>query len=80
MEPKDSEFQENINILRNRGYGLNRAVNALNRCGTVRSALTYLIMYGDATARYKLVDGNRVPWTHDDYVQYAIKNPYEGDL
>ena len=43
----------------------------------IDAAKCYLLMRGDATARYKYVDGLRtyqIPWTDQDYIDYAINS------
>ena len=58
------------------GFGRHEATEALKKVSwNVKAAKCYLLMRGDATTRYKIDgSGNKVHWTDQDYIDYAINS------
>lgn len=61
--------------LKNRtGCPISHCKEALRLCGdNVEIAYNYLKLKSNAVSRWKIVDGNKVPWTNADYVSKASK-------
>lgn len=54
------------------GCGFYNAREALEKCdNNISIAYEYLRLKGQPLARYKNIDGNRVPWQDQDYIDAA---------
>lgn len=66
---------EMIKKLRERtGCSLNDCKKALELCNDMNVAYEYLRLRGQALARYKIVNGKKIPWQTEDYLEAAKKN------
>ena len=57
------------------GCGLYVTNNVLFKCDSPEAAVTYLLMKGDACFRFHQEGEERIPWTDQDYIDYANANP-----
>jgi translation elongation factor EF-Ts len=67
---------EMIKKLRERtGRSLNDCNKALELCNNdINVAYEYLRLREQALARYKIVNGKKIPWQTEDYLEAAKKN------
>lgn len=64
-----------IRYLNALGFGRSEVTEALKKVDwNIQAAKCYLLMRGDATARYKQTDTGKVLWTDQDYIDYAINS------
>lgn len=56
------------------GCSLNDCKKALEFCNDMNVAYEYLRLRGQALARYKIVNGKKIPWQTEDYLEAAKKN------
>lgn len=58
------------------GMPLDKCMKALELCENVNDAKEFLCLTNTAVARYKVVDGKRVAFTDEDYLNLIRKNNY----
>lgn len=64
-----------IKNLRNEvGVGIYEASEALNLCKDYEVAKEFLRLYGLTVSRYKIVDGQKILYTKEDYIELAKRN------
>lgn len=51
------------------------ALEAISKCNSLESAVTYAYIRGDCVYRTKTIAGEKVPWTDADFINYANANP-----
>ena len=56
------------------GCSLSDCKKALELCNDMNVAYEYLRLRGQALARYKIVNGKKIPWQTEDYLEAAKKN------
>jgi hypothetical protein len=72
---------EDIKFLRdNTGCGIVDAKKALDLCKNKIIALEYLYLKGHAIARYKYVNGKKIPWENIDYYREAKMRGYKNEI
>ena len=57
------------------GLGMNDCKNAIIRCeGDINVAEEYLSLKSSPVSRYKLINGQKIPWTDKDFIEEAKSN------
>lgn len=65
---------EDIKFLRDKtGCGITSARMAIDLCGNKEIAFEFMRLKGQAVARYKNIDGRKIPWDNIDYYMEAKK-------
>ena len=65
---------EDIKFLRDKtGCGIASAKKAIDLCKNRKIAFEFIRLKGQALARYKYIDGRKVPWDNIDYYMEAKK-------
>lgn len=71
---------EDIKFLRDKtGCGIASAKKAIDLCKNRKIAFEFIRLKGQALARYKYIDGRKVPWDNIDYYMEAKKRVERGN-
>ena len=71
---------EDIKFLRDKtGCGIVSAKKAIDLCKNRKIAFEFIRLKGQALARYKYIDGRKVPWDNIDYYMEAKKRVKRGN-
>lgn len=71
---------EDIKFLRDKtGCGIASAKKAMELCKNKEIAFEFIRLKGQAIARYKKIDGRKIPWDNIDYYMEAKKRVERGN-
>ena len=70
---------ESIKFLNEKtGCGISNAKKAMELCKNKEIAFEFIRLKSQAYARYKIIDGRKIPWDNTDYYMEAKKRVEKG--